>query len=244
MKRITEKELKEALLDAAGDEADRMEREAADVPVPASLIAATDAMVARETAAARRRFPLRRVIAAGVAAALLLVFLVVPISAGGKTAASFLLDVLEKHTFFTAKPNGQNAPDRIQTFYTVDPPEGYEVYRKQIFLFPEEIDPFWCDSLSFEWKGEKGMIAFSQDLIGGSNTMDSEDAYHEVVDWNGYDVYYYYKWGQSYALWLTEEYKFFLIADNTDKEAFFAIMDTLREMTPEEIDALERVYPT
>ena len=48
------------------------------------------------------------------------------------------------------------------------------------------------------------MIAFSQDLIGGSNTMDSEDAYHEVVDWNGYDVYYYYKWGQSYALWLTE----------------------------------------
>ncbi len=241
MKRITEKELKEALLDAAGDEADRMEREAADVPVPASLIAATDAMVARETAAARRRFPLRRVIAAGVAAALLLVFLVVPISAGGKTAASFLLDVLEKHTFFTAKPNGQNAPDRIQTVYTVDPPVGYTPYRKQRLLPREEIIPFSPYFVNMEWESEKGMIAFSQSLIGGSDTMDSEDAYHEVVDWNGYDVYYYYKWGQSYALWLTEEYKLFLIADNTDKEAFFAIMDTLRELTPEELETFERV---
>ena len=239
MKRITEKELKEALLDAAGDEADRMEREAADVPVPASLIAATDAMVARETAAARRRFPLRRVIAAGVAAALLLAFLVVPVSAGGKTAASFLLDVLEKHTFFTAKPNGQNAPTTIETFYTVDPPEGYTTTKKELFVL-EDI----FLGLSLTWKKGTDSMSFSQDLIGGSNTMDSEDAYHEVVDWNGYDVYYYYKWGQSYALWLTEEYKFFLIADNTDKEAFFAIMDTLREMTPEEIDALERVYPT
>ena len=239
MKRITEKELKEALLDAAGDEADRMEREAADVPVPASLIAATDAMVARETAAARRRFPLRRVIAAGVAAALLLAFLVVPVSAGGKTAASFLLDVLEKHTFFTAKPNGQNVPTTIETFYTVDPPEGYTTTKKELFVLEDMIL-----LVALTWKRGSDSMSFSQTLIGGGNTMDSEDAYHEVVDWNGYDVYYYYKWGQSYALWLTEEYKLFLIADNTDKEAFFAIMDTLREMTPEEIDALERVYPT
>ena len=239
MKRITEKELKEALLDAAGDEADRMEREAADVPVPASLIAATDAMVARETAAARRRFPLRRVIAAGVAAALLLAFLVVPVSAGGKTAASFLLDVLEKHTFFTAKPNGQNVPTTIETFYTVDPPEGYTTTKKELVVLEDMIL-----YVALTWKRGSDSMSFSQTLIGGGNTMDSEDAYHEVVDWNGYDVYYYYKWGQSYALWLTEEYKLFLIADNTDKEAFFAIMDTLREMTPEEIDALERVYPT
>ena len=236
MKRITEKELKEALLDAAGDEADRMEREAADVPVPASLIAATDAMVARETAAARRRFPLRRVIAAGVAAALLLAFLVVPVSAGGKTAASFLLDVLEKHTFFTAKPNGQNAPTTIETFYTVDPPEGYTTTKKELFVLEDMIL-----RVGLTWKRGSDSMSFSQSLIGGSDTMDSEDAYHEVVDWNGYDVYYYYKWGQSYALWLTEEYKFFLIADNTDKEAFFAIMDTLRELTPEELETFERV---
>ncbi len=244
MKRIPEKELREVLLDAAREETAQIENAGGEIPVPASLIAATDAMVALDQAAARRRRSLRRVIAAGLAAALLFVFFVVPVSAGGKTAAGFLFDVLEKHTFFYAKPNGQNIPDRIETFYTVEPPEGYAIYRKHIFLFPEEIDPFWCDALSFEWKGEKGMIAFSQSLIGGSDTMDSENAYHEVIDWNGYSVYYYYKWGQSYALWLTEEYKFFLIADNTDKEAFFAIMDTLRELTPEEVDALERTYPT
>ncbi|MBQ7171623.1 MAG: hypothetical protein IJR89_05040 [Clostridia bacterium] len=243
MKRITEKELKEALLDAVREETAQIES-AGEIPVPASLVAATDAMVARDQAAARRRRSLRRVIAAGLAAALLFVFFVVPVSAGGKTAAGFLFDVLEKHTFFYAKPNGQNVPDRIETFYTVDVPEEYAPFRKQLFLPPEEIVPFSPDSVNLEWESEKGMIAFSQSLIGGSDTMDSENAYHEVIDWNGYSVYYYYKWGQSYALWLTEEYKFFLIADNTDKEAFFAIMDTIREMTPEEVDALERVYPT
>ncbi|MBQ2118088.1 MAG: hypothetical protein II192_03425, partial [Clostridia bacterium] len=149
MKRETNEKLREAFAAAAREEADRMEREVADIPLPDAFPALTLPPAEK----IRRPMPLRRVIAAGVAAALLLVFLVVPVSAGGKTAASFLLDVLEKHTFFTAKPNGQNAPDRIQTFYTVDPPEGYEVYRKQISLFPEEIDPFWCDSSSFEWKG-------------------------------------------------------------------------------------------
>ena len=236
VKRETNEKLREAFAAAAREEADRMEREVADIPLPDAFPALTLPPAEK----IRRPMPLRRVIAAGVAAALLLVFLVVPVSAGGKTAASFLLDVLEKHTFFTAKPNGQNAPDRIQTFYTVDPPEGYTPFRKQLFLPPEEIVPFSPYFVNMEWESEKGMLAFSQSLIGGSDTMDSEDAYHEVVDWNGYDVYYYYKWGQSYALWLTEEYKLFLIADNTDKEAFFAIMDTLRELTPEELETFDR----
>ena len=195
-----------------------------------------DALLSRGKEPRRAAPVCRRVIAAGVAAALLLVFLVVPVSAGGKTAASFLLDVLEKHTFFTAKPNGQNVPTTIETFYTVDPPEGYTNTKKELFVLEDMIL-----LVGLTWKRGSDSMSFSQSLIGGGDTMDSEDAYHEVVDWNGYDVYYYYKWGQSYALWLTEEYKLFLIADNTDKEAFFAIMDTLRELTPEELETFERL---
>ena len=236
MKRITEKELKEALLDAAGDEADRMEREAADVPVPASLIAATDAMIARETAAARRRFPLRRVIAAGVAAALLLAFLVVPVSAGGKTAATYLIEQFEKGSFFHPKKNGQDAPDSIVTFYTVDAPERYTLLNRESISALDKIT-----TVISIWEVGGKRISLKQTLIGIKFTVDTENAAHEKIDRNGYTVYYYYKNGVSYALWMTEDYQFFLLADDTDRETFFAIMDTLRELTPEELETFDRV---
>lgn len=235
MKRIPEKELREVLLDAAREETAQIENAGGEIPVPASLIAATDAMVALDQAAARRRRSLRRVIAAA-AAVLLLVFFVVPVSAGGKTSASYLIEQFEKGSFFHPKKNGQNAPDSIVTFYTIDAPEGYTlVERKTIYDLKKII------SAIAKWSVGGKQILLKQTLIGIQFTVDTENVVHEKIDRNGYTVYYYYKNGMSYALWLTEEYQFFLLADDTDKEAFFAIMDTLRELTPEELETFERV---
>ncbi len=76
MKREAKEKLREALLNAAREEADRMEREAGNAPVPASLITATDAMIARSKADDRRRRALRRTAAAALASLAVCVFLI------------------------------------------------------------------------------------------------------------------------------------------------------------------------
>ncbi len=230
VKRETNEKLREAFAAAAREEADRMEREVADIPLPDAFPALT-----LPHAEKIRRFPLRRVIAAGVAAALLLVFLVVPVSAGGKTAATYLIEQFEKGSFFHPKKNGQDAPDSIVTFYTVDAPERYTLLNRESISALDKIT-----TVISIWEVGGKRISLKQTLIGIKFTVDTENAAHEKIDRNGYTVYYYYKNGVSYALWMTEDYQFFLLADDTDRETFFAIMDTLRELTPEELETFDR----
>ena len=124
MKREAEEKLKEALLDAVREEVDLIERETGDVPVsvPASLIAATDAMVAEVKAADRRRRSLRRTVVAALvslAACAVVILFVLPF-ADSDHETDFVTG-LQAEILYPGGPYGfpdeiEIDPDRLERF--------------------------------------------------------------------------------------------------------------------------------
>lgn len=101
-----------------------------------------------------------------------------------------------------AESISEMAPDSIEVYY--EPtyiPKGYEMWEEGY------LKESWIYSMCF-LKNKKQYITFTQGLLGGTISIDSENAKRKEVEINGWKGQMNYKKNKQTLIWATNEYSF------------------------------------
>lgn len=135
----------------------------------------------------------------------------------------FFLNMKERFTeVLFNQEDTEQAPKSIETVYTLGyVPEGYELIK--VDITESKVTSIWKNQ-------DEEFIRFTQSVVNGTSTIDTEYSDYEIIYINDTKVAYSEKCGKTIYLWNTNEYKYFLIlSDDSLNENCIKFIESITE---------------